>query len=105
MLPSPAPARYTRRDQVVCACPLTDIPMTAEVVCVSANKTSAQHKDDTRFTCKNAMRVSLRSITRGRARGPPTALSPQFGLGRRFLGNARFLAGRPAWSALRERRG
>jgi len=51
------------------------------------------------------MHVSLRSITQGRARGPPTALSQHFGLCRRFLGKARFWAARPAWSALRERRG
>jgi len=51
------------------------------------------------------MRVLLRSITRGRARGPPTALSQQPSLGRRFLGNASFLTGRPAWPAIRERRG
>jgi len=72
---------------------------------VSANKTSAQHNENTRFTCESVRPTRFRSITRGRARGPPTALSQQLGLGRRFLGNARFLAGRPAWPAIRERRG
>ena len=72
---------------------LTGIPQRLRVVRVSANKTSAYHVRDARFTRASVMHVSLRSIPRGRARGPPTALSHQFGLGRRFLGNARFPAG------------
>jgi hypothetical protein len=55
--------------------------------------TGAYHIQGTCFTPESVMHVSLRSITRGRARGPPTALSQHFGLGRRFLGNARFLDG------------
>ena len=53
---------------------------------MSANKTGARQIKRMSFTRKIAIHVRLRSITRGRARGPPTALSQQSGLVRRVLG-------------------
>jgi hypothetical protein len=63
---------------------------------VSANKTGAWQIKRRSLTSKIAIYVRLRSITRGRARGPPTALSQQSGLVRRVLGTH---ASWPAYAA------
>ena len=53
---------------------------------MSANIFGAHSRDRTRLPRESAMHASLRSITRGRARGPPPALTEQLGLGRKFWG-------------------
>jgi hypothetical protein len=65
---------------------LTDIPERLRVVRVSANKTGAWQIKSMGFTLKITIDARLRAITRGRARGPPAALSQQSGLVRRVLG-------------------
>ena len=82
------------RDRVFALALLTDIRTAAEVVRVSANKTSAQHNKFTPFICECIRHVSLRSITRGRARGPPPAPSQQSRPWPQVLGE-RTLPGRP----------